>query len=102
MPTVITARDAEELLRHGEAPPPGAVLTPSARDVLAGRLKPTIHSMPSSAPAVAAASGPWRTPDYEFRWQPGADPRTAAGLARFFASPAIEELKARMCDIGRR
>ncbi|HTL68909.1 MAG TPA: class II aldolase/adducin family protein [Lacunisphaera sp.] len=106
MPTVITARDAEELLRHGETPPPGAVLTPSARDVLAGRLKPAMHSTPSSAPAAPpsrpGATGTWRTPDFEFKWQPGTDPRTPAEIARFFSTPAIAELKERMCDIGRR
>lgn len=110
MPTVITARDAEELLRQGETPPPGAVLTPSARDVLAGRLKPAFRATPSAAPAAApapvsrsaAAPAPWSTPDFEFKWQPGADPRTPAEIARFFASPAIAELKERMCDIGRR
>ncbi|HVT71743.1 MAG TPA: class II aldolase/adducin family protein [Lacunisphaera sp.] len=107
MPTVITARDAEELLRHGETPPPGAVLTPSARDVLAGRLQPAVRAIPSPAPVATApvrsgAAAPWRTPDFEFKWQPGSDPRTPAAIARFFASPGLEELKERMCDIGRR
>ena len=36
MPKVITAQEAEELLRKGEPPPAGAILTPSARDVLSG------------------------------------------------------------------
>jgi sialic acid synthase SpsE len=34
MPKVITAREAEELLRKGEAPPAGAILTREDLDVL--------------------------------------------------------------------
>ncbi len=45
--------------------------------------------------ASAAASG-----SLEFHWRPGGDPRTPAALARFFRSPAIERLKALMCEIG--
>jgi L-fuculose-phosphate aldolase len=40
--------------------------------------------------------------DKEFRWVPGADPRTPGAIDRFFRSAAIKALKARICDIGRR
>jgi len=100
MPIVITAREAEELLRKGEQPPAGAILTPSARDVLSGHAKPAFK-----ASAVAASSkkpgGP-SNPDYEFKWKPGSDPRTPAEIERFFNSPEIQVLKERICCIGRR
>jgi hypothetical protein len=94
MPKVITAREAEELLRKGEAPPAGAILTPSARDVLGGgSLQSAFRgtgaravAKPASAPAAAVTPS---TPDLEFRWTPGADPRTPAEIAAFFLSPAL-------------
>jgi len=105
MPKVITAREAEELLRKGEAPPAGAILTPSARDVLGGgSLQSSFRGTGARAaakPAAAAAVAP-STPDLEFRWTPGSDPRTPAEIAAFFRSPALEVLKERICDIGRR
>jgi L-fuculose-phosphate aldolase len=99
MSNVITARDAEELLRKGEQPPADAILTPSARDVLSGRAKPA--SRPSAA-APAGQSAKPSTPDYEYKWTPGTDPKTPAEIERFFYSPAMEVLKERMCEIGRR
>ena len=103
MSTVITARDAEELLRKGEQPPAGAILTPSARDVFRGRA-----TILPAAGAKAAASGSAKKyaapsiPDYEFKWTPGSDPKTPAEIERFFHSPAIEVIKQRICDMGRR
>lgn len=41
-------------------------------------------------------------PDPQYRWTPGADPRTPEEIDAFFHSAAIERLKALMCDIGRR
>jgi L-fuculose-phosphate aldolase len=54
-----------------------------------------------AAPGAAGFSRP-ATPSLEFRWTPGADPRTPAELAAFFHSPPIETLKERICDMGRR
>jgi len=99
MSNVITARDAEELLRKGEQPPADAILTPSARDVLSGRAKPASRS---SAAAPTGQSAKPSTPDYEYKWTPGTDPKTPAEIERFFYSPAMEVLKERMCEIGRR
>ena len=99
MANVITAADAEELLRKGQQPSPGAILTPSARDVLSGRSKTGLKS------AAAAPAGKYvepSTPDLEYRWTPGTDAKTPAEIAKFFQSPAIEVLKERMCEIGRR
>jgi L-fuculose-phosphate aldolase len=101
MRKVITARDAEELLRKGEAAPADAILTPSARDVLQGHVR---LGGPTGASSVSApaATKEFVVPDYEFRWTPGKDPRTPAEIERFFNSPAIRALKERICDIGRR
>jgi len=104
MSNVITAREAEELVRKGEKPPAGAILTPSARDVFnGGSLQPAFKKA-----GTAAAGGPGKKtaapsiPDYEFRWTPGADAKTPSEIERFFNSPAINVLKDRMCDMGRR
>jgi len=103
MSTVITARDAEELLRQGLQPPAGAILTPSARDVLHSR----VSILPSAGAKGAASAAPKKSaapsiPDYEFKWTPGSDPKTPAEIERFFNSPAIQVIKQRICEMGRR
>jgi len=105
MAKVITAREAEEFLRQGIAPPAGSILTPSARDVLnGGSLKPAFKGTAGTAAAAPAGRKPVEpsVPDYEFRWTPGTDAKTPAEIEKFFQSPAIKVLKERMCDIGRR
>jgi len=105
MAKVITAREAEEFLRQGIAPPAGSILTPSARDVLnGGSLKPAFKGTAVTGAAAPASKKPVEpsVPDYEFRWTPGTDAKTPAEIEKFFHSPAIKVLKERMCDIGRR
>ena len=101
MSKVITAREAEELLRKGEQPPAGAILTPSARDVFSGRAKPAFRVGAKASAAARPAAEP-TVPDYEFRWTPGTDAKTPAEIEKFFHSPALQVLKERICDIGRR
>ncbi len=99
MPKVITASEAEEFLRNGQQPPAGSILTPSARDLLSGAAQPSRHGI--GAVAATRSSEP-ATPDYEFKWTPGSDPKTPGEIAKFFSSPAIQVLKQRICDIGQR
>ena len=102
MANVITAREAEELVRKGEKPPAGAILTPSARDVFGGG-KPAFKSpAATSAPAGGKKSAAPSIPDYEFKWTPGTDANTPAEIEKFFNSPALQVLKERICDMGRR
>ena len=103
MPKVITAREAEELLRKGEQPPAGSILTPSARDVFAGgSLQPSFRGTGAPATTAKKSSAAPSIPDYEFKWTPGSDPKTPADLEKFFHSPAMQVLKERICDMGRR
>lgn len=99
MKKVFTGKDVEALLKQGkgaESIPAGALLTPSAKDLLKG-------SRPRGAStSVAAASGEPMIPDYEFHWRPGADAKTPAEIQAFFNSPEIEVIKERMCEMGRR
>jgi L-fuculose-phosphate aldolase len=101
MSKVITAREAEELLQKGEQPPAGAILTPSARDVFRGRIS-VLPAAPAKSGGGAAKKPAPAIPDYEFKWKPGTDPKTPAEIERFFHSPALQVLKERMCDMGRR
>jgi len=115
MPQVLTAREVEALLAAGQSLPTGALLTPSARDLVDERKRAAssakaavvvatpvtvVTSTPAAAPAPAA--GAPSIPDHEYRWTPGSDPRTPDEIQRFFNSPPIEELKRRICDMGRR
>jgi len=120
MPQVLTAREVEALVRSGQTVPEDAILTPSARDWIDDQKRAKSNSSlavakPAAATALVpvsnlkseistpAAPAPAPTiPDYEFRWTPGADPKTPAEIERFFRSEPIEILKRRMCDIGRR
>ncbi|MFA6959463.1 MAG: class II aldolase/adducin family protein [Opitutaceae bacterium] len=102
MRQVITAQDIETFFRNGTALPADAILTPSARDALRSRASLLPVSNSYAAPACSAKSSEPTVPDYEFKWTPGTDPKTPAEIAAFFNSPAINILKDRMCDMGRR
>jgi L-fuculose-phosphate aldolase len=120
MRKVISAREVEELLRKGADPataiPEGALLTPSARDLLRERMiqgPPPPAAAPAARAATSSPSGPAPRPAHEERGGAGkppppagaapALPKVAAGeLERFFRSPELEALKQDVCDIGRR
>lgn len=96
---IFTAADIEALLKSGKSAadiPADAVLTPSAKDTLRDGHGP-VHAVTAN---IAHAEPV--LPDYEFTWKTGADPKTPAEIQAFFRSPAIEVLKQRMIDIGKR
>ena len=99
MPQILTAREVEALFHAGKSIPEGVLLTPSARDFLDDRKRASQGARNS---AVRPSSGEPTVPDFEFRWAPGSDPKPPAEIENFFHSSAIEELKKRMCDMGRR
>ncbi|MDQ8204640.1 class II aldolase/adducin family protein [Pelagicoccus sp. SDUM812003] len=101
MKKLITAKEAEALLKSGQALPSGALLTPSARDVIAGFNRGGSKSVVSAQSSVADDAAPI-VPDYEYKWTPGSDPKTPAEIKAFFYSPEIEAIKVRMCEMGDR
>ncbi|HTL16045.1 MAG TPA: class II aldolase/adducin family protein [Patescibacteria group bacterium] len=93
MKQIISVRDLEEMVRAGKdlnSLPGDALLTPSARDFVREHesdalTKPALRASPDGSalkPVTAASS--------------------KAELERFFDSPAIQQLKLQICDIGRR
>src|SRR5690606_29193144 len=109
MNTLLTVRDIEDLLRRGEAVPETARLTPAARDVLRASASPLRQTGASAATggtngagtAVKTAAEPIGL-DLEVEWSLGADPSSPAEIEAYFRSVAVEALKRRICDIGRR
>ncbi len=109
MPQVLTAREVATLLHSGQAIPDGALLTPTARDLLDER-KPdrSLHDRASAATAPVALTAPAASstaptvPDHEFKWTPGSDPKTPDEIQRFFPPRRSRRLKRRICDMGRR
>lgn len=94
MPTVITAREIEDLIAKGGNPdslPADAILTPSAKDVL--RSRANARSATGSVPTVAVASAPGK---------PLSSKSSRAELEAYFNSSAAHALKEQLCDIGRR
>jgi len=97
---VFTAADIEALLKSGKSAadiPADAVLTPSAKDTLRDGFGPVHTGIARTAKTAEPI-----LPDYEYHWTPGKDPKTPAEIEAFFRSPAIELLKQRMVEIGKR
>jgi L-fuculose-phosphate aldolase len=99
MRQLISVKDLEEMVRNGRDVknlPDSALLTPSARDFLrdldgaAGYRAPSANGTPreGTRPTGLAKVVNSKTPQAE--------------LDAFFNSPAINELKEQICDIGRR
>ncbi len=98
MKSVISAKDIEEFIRQGRdlrQLPEDAIITPSARDVLRdlelnGRGRNQDHSsrgLPVAPPAQA---------------KPVTSNSPAAEIEAFFRSPALEQFKQEICEVGRR
>ncbi len=101
MRQVISVRDLEEMLRHGEdvrALPGDAILTPSARDFL--------RDLEDNGRVRTMAPGPKAEAIEDGKPQPPARPISSrssqAELDAFMKSPYCQGLKREMCDIGRR
>ncbi len=93
MKQVISVRDLEEMLRRGGDPravPPDALLTPSARDFL------------RDLEANATSSGLNRQPTAAAPAKIVSSRSSKREIEDFFNSPAMQELKVQLCDIGRR
>jgi L-fuculose-phosphate aldolase len=99
MKSVISAKDIEEFIRQGRdlsQLPEDAIITPAARDMLrdlqsnGGR---NYNQAPAPAQPVAQPT-------------PAAKPVSAtsspAEIEAFFKSPALEDLKKQICEVGRR
>ncbi|MBI5381481.1 MAG: class II aldolase/adducin family protein [Opitutae bacterium] len=103
MAQFLTAREVEALVRSGQSVPADAKLTPSARDFLVEHARNRRSAAPAAAGSTKKSGSTEPTvPDYEFKWKPGTDPKTPAEIERFFHSEPIEELKRRICEMGRR
>jgi len=108
MKHVITAETLERHLQNGrdvEEVTRGAILTPSAKDLLRERGRAASAAGGARGPSGAASGArpPEPTvPDREYRWTPGADPETPEALQRFYDSPEIRSLRETMVDIGGR
>lgn len=92
MRKVITAEDIERMLRAGESLesiPADALLTPSARDLRQSRKLP-------ARPGKLGKDG------NDCGCPHAVDVKDAASIQRFFTSPAMDAIKVKMCDIGRR
>jgi len=92
MKQIISVRDLEEMLRNGgdiRALPNDALLTPSARDFLRdleGNGTYRANGAPASSPAPPKVSSK----------------SSKADLDAFFRTPEIQQLKAEICEVGRR
>lgn len=100
MKPVISARDIEEMRRQGKdlrALPAGALLTPSARDLL--RELGISPPMPEAAPRSPAGGNgaPVTAPT-----KPPSSKSSREEIEAYFNSSACQELKEQICDIGRR
>ena len=87
MRPIISAKDIEELMRNGGDPnslPEGAVLTPSARDLLRGLDTRSNRKIVRSSVRRASTEG------------------TVNETERFFHSAELQGFKEQICDIGRR
>ena len=103
MKQLITAKDMQALLasKGTDGVPAGALLSPQARDLLNDARR--IGKRPAAgARAKTSVYQEPVVPDYEYRWEPGSDPKTPEALLAFYDSAPIRQLRERMADMGRR
>lgn len=97
MKKLITAAEMKKILDKGGPCPlsDDVQLTPLARDLLN-------ESKRKGAPKGKASVSEPIVPDYEYKWEPGSDPKTPTACQAFYDSPEITTLRQRMADIGQR
>ena len=94
MKQVISVKDLEEMVRGGKdvrSLPDGALLTPSARDFLRDLEGANSHKVSVSGDARSFQPA-----------KPINSKSPKAEIDAYFQSPQINELKAQICDVGRR
>jgi L-fuculose-phosphate aldolase len=94
MKQVISVKDLEEMVRSGKdvrALPPEALITPSARDFLRDLEGRSAYRTPTAGNNSPSGSS-----------KPANSKSSPAEIQAYFDSPRINELKAQICDIGRR
>ena len=100
MNRILSAQNVADLVRRKreiEVTLKESILTPAALNLLQSEQKETAQRKnPSSKPENPSV------PDHEHRWIRESDPQTKEEIESFFRSQAIEALKERMVDIGRR
>jgi L-fuculose-phosphate aldolase len=99
MKSVISAKDIEEFIRQGRdlaQLPEDAIITPAARDMLRD-LELNGHGRTHNRPAPDKPEAPSAAPV-----QPASARSSAAEIEAFFKSPALEDLKRQICEVGRR
>ena len=92
MPSVITAKEIEEIIARGgdlKNLPADAILTPSAKDALRDHAASHRTATPASVPSTAPA-------------KPLTSKSSKAEIEAYFNSPEAQALKEQICDIGRR
>ena len=92
MPSVITAKEVEDLIAKGGDPkslPADAILTPSAKDAI----RDFANSHRGSASASMGSPAPAK---------PLNSKSPKAELEAYFSSPVVHALKEQLCEIGRR
>jgi L-fuculose-phosphate aldolase len=104
MKRVISAKDIEELIRQGRNPgelPDDAIITPAARDLLRDL---QTHDPRTPRPSSAGKpSGPSGSPSPATATdRPVSASSPPAEIEAFFKSPALEDLKKQICEVGRR
>lgn len=99
MKRLITATEMEQILKSKgvDGVPADVQLTPMARDLVT-----EARRKGATKPAGAAARVEPIVPDYEYKWEPGGDPRTHEDLQAFYHSTEIATLRERMANIGQR
>ena len=109
MSKLFTAKDLETMIQEGKCLgelPADAKFTPMASDVLRReKIAPSSRAAkpsPDISPDQRVSIHDPVLPNAEYNWVPGKDPKTARDLEKFFYSPEIQQLKARMVRIGQR